>query len=312
MNGTEMAPPAWLPRQQRWCGIHTLEEFVSPRSFIMNINGKVAIVTGASGGIGLAVATELAKRGAKAVALIDRTESVEEVARSLNDLSERTVAEPLVGDITSDAFRQQAFDLITARHGTPTICVPAAASTRDQAAVRVDAQTGCAVIYPVDSFRHLLEVNLVSPVYWAMEMIARLAEQRKSRGLGRWNSGEGVQGAVIFLGSASPPGGAGQIAYATAKAGLEGVESILAKEALEHGVRCAVIHPDFTRTPLVRALGDEFIKRNILPYLQTSRLNQPGEVADAVCSSISNATQDASQWAGTPWQWTDVGWSLPV
>ena len=58
--------------------------------------------------------------------------------------------------------------------------------------------------------------------------------------------------------------------------------------------------------------GDEFIRRNILPYLQTSRLNQPGEVADAVCSSISGAGQDASPWPATPWQWTDVGWSLPV
>jgi len=90
------------------------------------------------------------------------------------------------------------------------------------------------------------------------------------------------------------------------------VESILAKEALDHGVRCAVIHPDFTRTPLVRALGDEFIKRNILPYIQASRLNEPGEVADAVCSSISDAGQDAAPWTATPWQWTDVGWTMPV
>jgi 3-oxoacyl-[acyl-carrier protein] reductase len=278
----------------------------------MNINGRVAIVTGASSGIGLAVATELARRGAKAVALIDRTEAVDEAARTLNELAERPVAEPLVGDITSEVFRQQAFDLITARHGTPSICVPAATSTRDQPAVRVDAQTGCAVIYPLDCFRHLLEVNLVAPVYWAMEMIARVAEQRKHRGQGRWEPAEGVQGSVIFIGSASPQGSVGQIAYATAKAGLEGVESILAKEALDHGVRCAVIHPDFTRTPLVRALGDEFIKRNILPYLQTSRLNQPNEVADAVCSSISSTPRKSAEWAGDAWQWTDVGWSLPV
>jgi len=278
----------------------------------MNINGKVAIVTGAAGGIGLAVATELAKRGAKAVALVDRSDKVDEVARSLNDVLDRTVAEPLVGDITDAGFRQQAFDLVTARHGTPSICVPATGVTRDQAAVRVDAQTGCAVIYPQDSFRQLLEVNLIAPVYWALEMIARVAEQRKRRGQDRWEPCEGVQGAVIFIGSASPQGNIGQIAYATAKAGLEGVESTLTKEALDHGVRCAVIHPDFTRTPLVRALGDEFVKRNILPYLPASRLNQPGDVAEVVCTSISNAGQDAAPWSGTPWQWTDVGWSLPV
>src|SRR5258707_9666301 len=118
------------------------QERVSPRSLTMNISGKVAIVTGAAGGIGLAVATELAKRGAKAVALVDRSDKVDEVARSLNDVLDRTVAEPLVGDITDAGFRQQAFDLVTARHGTPSICVPATGVTRDQAAVRVDAQTG--------------------------------------------------------------------------------------------------------------------------------------------------------------------------
>ena len=99
---------------------------------IMNINGKVAVVTGASGGVGLAVATELARRGAEAVALVDRNEQVEQVALSLNELFDRPVAVPMVGDVTDDAFRQSVFDLITARHGTPSICVPAAGSTLDQ------------------------------------------------------------------------------------------------------------------------------------------------------------------------------------
>jgi 3-oxoacyl-[acyl-carrier protein] reductase len=143
-------------------------------------------------------------------------------------------------------------------------------------------------------------------------MIARVAEQRRRRSLGRWQPAEGVQGTVIFLGSAATPSSVGQIAYATAKAGLEGVETSLAREGLIHGVHCAVIHPDFTNTPLLRALGDEFIQRNILPYLQTSRLNQPIEVADAVCATIASAGQDVAPWSGTPWQWTDVGWSLPV
>jgi NAD(P)-dependent dehydrogenase (short-subunit alcohol dehydrogenase family) len=278
----------------------------------MNISGRVAVVTGAAGGVGQAVAHELARRGAAAIALVDRDEQVEETARALNDASERAVAEPMVGDITDATFRTQVFDLITARHGTPTICVPATANDRGQLAVKVDAQTGCAVLYPVESFRNLLEINLIAPVYWALETIARVAEQRKRRGQGPWEPREGVQGTVVFLGSAAVPGTAGQIAYATAKAGLDGVEAALAREALEHGVQCAVIHPDFTRTPLVRALGDEFIQRNILPYLQASRLNQPDEVADAVCSSISGAGRETGHTPGTNWQWSDAGWNLPV
>src|SRR3954470_18242439 len=98
----------------------------------MNITGKVAVVTGASAGVGLAVATELARRGAETVALVDRTEQVEQVALSLNGAFERPVAVPMVGEITDSAFRQSVFDLITARHGTPSICVPAAGNWLDQ------------------------------------------------------------------------------------------------------------------------------------------------------------------------------------
>ena len=278
----------------------------------MNITGKVAIVTGASGGIGLAVATELARRGAEVVALVDPSEQVEQVALSLNDACGRPVAVPMVGEVTDDAFRQSVFDLITARHGTPCICVPAASATLDQVAVKMDAETGCAIIHPVERFRQSLELHLVAPVYWALETIARLAEQRRRLGLGRWEPGEGVKGTVMFIGSTSPRGTVDQIAYASAKAALGGVEATLAREALDHGVRCAVVHPDFTRTPLVRALGDEFVKRNVLPYLKSSRPNQPREVANAVCASIASAGQNIASWTTIPWQSTNTGCVLPV
>jgi NAD(P)-dependent dehydrogenase (short-subunit alcohol dehydrogenase family) len=278
----------------------------------MNIKGKVAVVTGASGGIGLAVASELARRGAEAIALVDQTEQVEQVALALDERLDRPVAVPMVGEVTDGAFRQSVFDLITARYGTPTICVPAAADTIDQTAVKVDAETGCAVIYPVESFRRSLEVQLIAPVYWALETIARLAEQRKRLGLGAWEPGEGIKGTVTFIGSAAGHGNAGQIAYATAKAGLEGVEATLARESLMHGVHCSVIHPDFTRTPLVRALGDEFIMRNVLPFLQSSRLNQPSEVAHAVCESIEAADRVGTPSSANPMSWTDAGWTLSV
>ncbi len=280
----------------------------------MNINDKVAIVTGASGGIGLAVATELAHRGARAVALVDGTTAVERAAAELLDSLDRPNVEAYVGDVANAGFREQVFDLVTARHGTPSICVPAACATRDQSAVRVDAQTGCAAIFPADHFRHLLEINLIAPVYWSLELIARVAEQRKHRGLGRWTPSEGLQGAVVFIGSVTGQGTGDQIGYATAKAGLEGVETSLSRESIEHGVRCLLVHPDFTRSTFVRSLGDEFLKRNILPYLPSSRLNDPGEVAGAVCASIQHAgnSSGSAPLPASSWQWADVGFSLPV
>jgi NAD(P)-dependent dehydrogenase (short-subunit alcohol dehydrogenase family) len=270
----------------------------------MRFSGRIAIVTGAASGIGQAVATELATRRVKAVALVDRSDLVVEVARSINENLEHPIAEPFLGDTTDAAFRQHVYDHMIALHGTPTICVPAAGITRDQIAVKVDAETGKAVIYPVENFRLVMEINLVAPVYWAMEMIARIAEQRRRGGLKRWEPEEGVQGSVVFIGSVSSQGNVGQVSYASTKAGLDGAQATLSQEAIYHGVRCAIIHPGFTNTPMVRALGEDYIKKNVLPYSRLRRLIEPREIADAICFLISNSAVSGQLWA-------DAGWHSP-
>jgi NAD(P)-dependent dehydrogenase (short-subunit alcohol dehydrogenase family) len=156
----------------------------------------------------------------------------------------------------------------------------------------------------LETFRLVTEVDLIAPIYWAMEMVARVAEDRHRRGLRRWKPEEGIQGAVIFIGSISSQGNKGQIAYASAKAGLEGAAATLMKEAIFHGVRCGVIHPGFTDTPMVRALGDEYIAKRILPETQLARLIRPEEIADAICFMISNSAVSGELWA-------DAGWHPP-
>jgi NAD(P)-dependent dehydrogenase (short-subunit alcohol dehydrogenase family) len=267
----------------------------------MNVRGKVAIITGAGSGIGQAVAAELAERGARAMGLVDRSENVLRVARTINDLSGGPVAEGFVGDVTDETFRRKTFDLIQSEHGVASICIPAAGITRDQLAVKVDRETGRAMVYPIESFRQVVEVNLIAPVFWAMEMIARIAEDRVKRGLKRWQPSEGIQGTVIFIGSVSSQGNPGQVSYAAAKAGLEGAAATLAKEATYHGVRAAVIHPGYTDTPMVRALGDEFIRENILPHTQLGRLIRPEEIADAIYFLITNSAVSGELWADAGW-----------
>jgi NAD(P)-dependent dehydrogenase (short-subunit alcohol dehydrogenase family) len=73
------------------------------------------------------------------------------------------------------------------------------------------------------------------------------------------------------------------------------------KEAMFHGVRCGIIHPGFTDTPMVRALGEEHIAKNILPYTQLRRLIRPEEIADAICFLISNSAVSGELWADAGW-----------
>jgi len=267
----------------------------------MNVKNKVAVITGAGSGIGQAIASELAERGARAIGLVDRSENVLKVADLINDRCNERVAEAFIGDTTDPNFRRKTFDVLQARHGSPSICIPAAGITRDRLAVKMDKETGKADIYPLETFQQVIEVNLLAPIYWAMEMVARIAEDRLRNGKKRWDPDEGIQGTIIFIGSVSSQGNPGQISYAATKAGLEGAAATLAKEAIYHGVRSAVIHPGFTDTPMVRALGEKYIQEHILPHTQLRRLIRPEEIADAIYFLICNSAVSGELWADAGW-----------
>lgn len=267
----------------------------------MSIPNQIAIVTGGGSGIGEAVAREFAQRGARTVVLVDRSEQAQSVAQSINQERGRDVAHAMLGDVTSDAFRKTCFDQVIERFGVPTICIPAAGITRDAIAVKLDKTTGTANIYSSETFRLVLDINLIAPTYWALELVGRIAEDRLRRGKGRWEPTEEMQGVIVFIGSVSSQGNKGQISYAASKAGLEGVAATLSKEAIFHGVRCAVIHPGFTDTPMVRAMGPEIIEKQVLPYTQLRRLIKPQEIADAICFLVSNPAVSGQLWADAGW-----------
>jgi 3-oxoacyl-[acyl-carrier protein] reductase len=190
---------------------------------------------------------------------------------------------------------------MTVRFGTVNICVPAAGITRDALAVKLDKQTHEVSVYPIETFRQVIEIDLIAPIYWAMEMVARVAKNRARQGLKRWEPSEPLQGTVIFIGSVSSLGNKGQISYATAKAGLEGATATLMMEAIFHGVRCGIIHPGYTDTPMVRSLGEDLIQERIIPNTQLRRLIRPEEIADAICFMVSNAAVSGSLWADAGW-----------
>ena len=271
----------------------------------MELSDRVAVVTGGASGIGHAVAAALARRDVAAVALVDVSETVGDIAEKLNAESGRSYAIAFQGDTTDERFRASVFDSISAKYGQVTLCVPAAGITRDDLAVRIDKNTGKARIYPIEQFKLVVDVNLIAPVYWALEMIGRIAEDRAAKGLKRWLPDERMQGSVAFIGSISSQGNRGQISYASTKAGLEGAAATIMKEAMYYGVRCSLIHPGFTDTPMVRAMGVEYVAKNILPYTQLGRLIAPQEIADAICFMLANSAVSGELWV-------DAGWHAPA
>ena len=266
------------------------------------IKGQVAVITGAAGGIGHALALDMTRRGAAGIALVDFSDRVVQVAREINAEAGRRVAIAYRGDTADTAFRQEVYADVTTKAGVPRICVPAAAIIKDALAVRIDKQTGRVAIYPMEDFRRVVEINMIAPIYWAIELVAAVAKDRASRGLKRWQPEEGLQGAVVFLGSIASVGNVGQISYSSTKAGLQGAASTLMAEAMYYGVRCSVIHPGFTDTPMVRALGEEFIRTKVLPQTQLKRLIKPEEIADAICFMVTNAAVSGELWADAGWR----------
>ena len=271
----------------------------------MEFTNRVAVITGGARGIGRSVAAAMAKRDVGGVALVDVSEAVEDVAEKLNAEAGRSFAVPFQGDTTDEKFRAGVYDAISRKFGPVSLCVPAAGITRDDLAVRVDKSTGKARIYPVELFKQVVDVNLIAPVYWALEMIGRVAEERAAQGKKRWTPDEGMQGSVVFIGSISSQGNRGQISYASTKAGLEGAAATIMKEAMYYGVRCSVIHPGFTDTPMVRAMGADYVAKNILPFTQLGRLIEPAEIADAICFMLANSAVSGELWV-------DAGWHAPA
>jgi len=269
----------------------------------MILENKIAVVTGGVSGIGQATAMALARESVRVVALVDQGEQTERLAESMNKEVGRDVMVPFRGDVVDPEFRNHVFDSLEKEFGPVTLCVPAAGIVRDRLAVKIRQFNGALRpdIYSEVDFRRVIDVDLIAPIYWALRCVGSVALDRARRGLGQWHPDESMQGAVVLIGSVSSAGNRGQISYATAKAGLEGAQATLAMEAIFHGVRCAIIHPGFTDTPMVRALGEELVRDYVLPHTQLKRLIRPDEIAGAIVFMLENSAVSGSLWADAGW-----------
>lgn len=268
----------------------------------MKIENSTAVITGAASGIGQAVAQTLAARGVGHLALVDFADAVNAFAEELKAAHPGTGVAAHVGDATDPVFRQQVFSDTKVAAGPARICVPAAGITRDSLAVKIDKETGELNLYSIDQYRQVLEVNLLAPVYWVMEMMGGIALDRKARGLKKWNPDEeAVEAVGVFIGSVSSLGNRGQVSYASTKRGLEGASATLTSEGTFHGVRTVVVHPGYTDTPMARKVPEEIIRERVLPHTQLGRLCSPEEIADTVCFAVGNDAIAGALWPSGGW-----------
>lgn len=270
----------------------------------MELKDLVAVVTGGAQGIGRTVCHMLAERQVKAIGVADLSETTASVCAELNAQLGRDVLVPFRGNTVDADFRESVFAQMEERYGAVSLCVPAAGITSDRLAVKIDNKDGSPSldIYDEAEFRRVLDIDLIAPIYWAMRTVGSVAMDRARRGLGRWRPEESNQGGIVLIGSAASAGNRGQISYATAKAGLAGAQATLSLEAAYYGMRCAIIHPGFTDTPMAHAVGEDIIQNSVLPKTYLGRLIRPEEIGEAICFLLTNSSVSGSLWASAGWR----------
>ncbi|MCG3130555.1 MAG: 3-oxoacyl-[acyl-carrier-protein] reductase FabG [Phycisphaerae bacterium] len=222
------------------------------------MNGQVAIVTGASRGIGRGVCLSLAQRGATVVAAA-RTEAalqdlVEEARR--RELPGRIDARPL--DVTKRESIAPFVDAALEAHGRADILVNNAGITRDGLFLNMED----------DQFDDVLTANLRS-VFWLTRAVSRAMLQAR-------------YGRIINISSvAGVMGNAGQANYAASKAGLIGMTKSIAKELGKRKITCNAVAPGFITTDMTDVLPEKF-REEVKKLIPLGRFGTVEEVAETV------------------------------
>lgn len=220
-------------------------------------DGKIALVTGATKGIGLAVAADLADAGAHVLATYGHDD--EQAKKALATLEERGAsAETVRCDVTKPAEVDALFKHVRERHGRLDALVSNAGITAD----------GYAIMMGDDKWQRVLDANL-SGAFACCRAAGRIMARQRS-------------GAIVAVASTSAFNApAGQVNYAASKAGLLATVRVLAKELATHGVRVNAVVPGFVETGMTRAMPANRLEEYVA-HVPLGRIGQPDEVAPAV------------------------------
>jgi len=228
---------------------------------MFNLANKVALVTGASRGIGKAIATRLAEQGALVVCAA-RGDNAKATADAI--VAAGGTAAAMTLDVTDDAVLAKAPSEIVDRHGRLDIVVSNAGIARDQLLMRMKR----------DDWEAVIATNLTATFTLAQAAVRPMLKQRGGR--------------IIAIGSVvGEIGNAGQTNYAASKAGLIGFAKALAREVASRGITVNVITPGMIDTDMTRAIAEK-AQVDWAAQIPLGRLGTGDDIAAAACYLASD------------------------
>lgn len=229
----------------------------------MALEGKVALVTGASRGIGRAIALTLAKNGADiAINFAGNVAAAEGVASEIKAMGRKAIL--VQGSVTDTATCQEMVNKVISELGKIDILVNNAGITRDGLLMRMSSEDWDAV----------LTTNLKGVFNCTKAVIKPMMKQRSGR--------------IVNMASVvGETGNAGQANYAAAKAGVIGFTKTMAKEIASRGITVNAVAPGFIATDMTKVLPDK-VKEAMETGIPLGRAGEPQDVANAVLFFVSD------------------------
>lgn len=220
------------------------------------LNNSIALVTGASRGIGNAIALELGKHGATVIGTATSVSGAEQITQSLQQAGIKGIG--LALDVNDAAQIESVLKAISKQFGDVSVLVNNAGITRDTLLMRMSE----------DDWDSVLSTNLKSVFRMSQAVLRPMMKARSGR--------------IINISSVvGHMGNAGQVNYAAAKAGMAGFTKSLAREVGSRGITVNCVAPGFIDTDMTRALSEEQ-RDNLLKHIPLGRLGQVQDIAAAV------------------------------
>lgn len=227
----------------------------------MSLDGKVAIVTGASRGIGRAIALKLAREGACVVVTATTEETARNTAAEIEVLGQKALA--LAVDVADPSAVEAMFAAAVGAFGKVDILVNNAGITKDGLLLRMKDADWDAVI----------DVNLKGAFNCVREAAKLMTKARSGR--------------IVNISSVvGQMGNAGQINYCASKAGMIGLTKSAARELAKRGITVNAVTPGFIETDMTAVLSDK-VREGLLQQIPLERLGTPDDVANAVFFLVS-------------------------